>query len=161
MQRKLRFLEGVAALASLYTGHKVARNGHLLIHSDNMGLVAAYRRQNAHCPYLYSVILAIASLARSINAVVSIEHVRRCSTENALIADLLSKGKLQKAWKLFPRSCQLGVLSLSLLKWLRNPFPTRVLGHAMSLEIAQVDETLKYGSESDEAVNSLLCLPKC
>ena len=161
VQRKLSFLEGVAALASLFTAHKAVKNGHILIHSDNMGLVAAYRKQNARCPYLYSVILAIIKFARSINAVVSIEHINRCLTDNALIADLLSKGMLQKAWRMFPRSCHLGGLSLKLLKCLRNPFPTRVLGDAMAREIAQISETLEFGTECEDAINDLLCLPKC
>ena len=56
---KLCTLEGFAALAAVTAIPEVARNRELIVHCDNSGFVAVYKKKHSKCEYAYTVAKAL------------------------------------------------------------------------------------------------------
>ena len=154
---KLSFLEAVAALCAVIADPASITAKVVTIHSDNLGLVLAWRKGSSRCLLTYSIILALKKLESALCLRLDIVKVPRCSSPQSSVADMLSKGLLQQVWKLFPhRRMQPGDHSSSLFKWLCNPFPTRVLGSAIVKELAYKYNVVDCDFELEDEVLPLI-----
>ena len=158
---KLMFLESVAALAALITAAPYIRNRGLIIHTDNKALTYAWASGHSACPLTCSITTAMHRLARALCCSLDIEWVRRCSSDAATVADLLSKGNTTQALTMMGPAAQLGYCSRTLSSYLQDPFPTRLLGQAIIKELHYQDNSsvLLWEVESDTEVDKLVKLP--
>ena len=75
-----------------------------------------------------------------LNAALSVSKIKRCSCVGAMAADLLSKGELSEALQYMEYyEDKPGYVPRTLIRWLESPRPTRVLGHAILLELRSRD----------------------
>ena len=156
---KLSFLEGVAALCAVLAEPKLMFSKVVTIHSDNLGFVLAFRKGSSRCLLTYTIVMALKKLEAAFHMKLIVAKVPRCSVPQAMVADMLSKGLLQQVWSLFPhRRSQPGSHSSSLLHWLSNPYPTRVLGSAIMEELGEKYNIVKPEFEWDDEVLPLVKL---
>lgn len=154
---KLSFLEGIAALCGVIAEPKLLFNKVVMIHSDNLGLVLAFRKGHSRCLLTYSVILSLKKLETAFGMKLIIVKTPRCGSPQAEVADWLSKGQLQKVWKFFPhRRSEMGAHSSSLMHWLKNPTPTRVLGSAIIKELSEKYTLADMEFEWEDEVNPMI-----
>ena len=134
---KLSFLEGVAALCALLADPPSVIAKVVTIHTDNLGLFLAWRKGSSRCHLTYSILLALKALERALYMRLELVKIPQCSSPQSLVADMLSKGLIREVWHFFPhRRPEPGSHSSTLLKWLCNPFPTRILGAAIAKELS-------------------------
>lgn len=124
---KLSFLEALAALFGVLLRPKLFKGRRILIHTDNAGFVGAWRRQAGKDVYLHTVIHALRFLERGLEMELHVHKITRCSTENDLVADYLSKDRVGRARSLVKLVRERKPAEI-LVGWLANPTPTRMLG---------------------------------
>ena len=157
MGAKLSFLEGVAALCAVLADPPSVMAKVVTIHTDNLGLVLVWRKGSSRCLLTYSILLALKALERALYMRLELVKIPHCSSPQASIADLLSKGFLREIWHLFPhRRKEPGSHSSTLLKWLCNPYPTRVLGVAIAKELSYKFNIANCDFEWDDEVLPLV-----
>ena len=153
---KLSYLEAVAALLGPTSMAKYVCNRALVIHTDNAGLVYSWRKKYSRDPYVYTVLLAIETVCRSLNCDVRIVKTPRRSGCLEQVADDLSKGQFELAMsKLGPRNKMMEP-SRTLIKYTRNPVQTRLLGHAILAEIENLTPVLPHEPEFSFELSDLL-----
>ena len=158
---KLSMLEGVAALSGLIMVKDLAVGRAVRIWTDNAGLVHAYNKAHSKCPYVHSVVKAINTVARALDCRVMVEKVPRCSSDATTAADALSKGDVTLAKGLMGHyEIELGYISRTLLAWLEDPVPTRVLGVAIVKELAKTGPVLDLEVEWSEEVVPMVRYPR-
>ena len=156
-QKKLTFLEAVAALATVTGVVGNMRGRSCVVYTDNVGLAHAWARGHSRCWFTYSAMKALAEVAFYMDVQVKVEWTRRCSSDPELVADLLSKGRWTEALQVTGEQHPLMMrLSRTLAKWLHKPSATRVLGAAMCEEISERNLMLPREPESREAISMLL-----
>ena len=142
---KLTFLEGCASLFLLLSVSDVVPNMPVRLFVDNAGSVWAFRKGHSKDLYTYTVVKAIYSVARALNVDLEIIKVRRCSVPGAVVADLLSKGKVPEGLDMMGGNtvADMGFISRVFLKFLEDPVPDRALGFKIVEEMAQVMDVVK------------------
>ena len=85
--------------------------------------------------------LALEVVCRSLNIKIRMLKTPRCSGRGEVIADLLSKGKVGAAVSMMG-STKMVEVPRTLLKYLRRPSKSCLLGHAILEEISRVTEIL-------------------
>ena len=140
---KLCCLEGFGGLLGLVTIPDLARNSEVIIHCDNAGFVAVYKKKHSHCPYSYTLAKAINNVGPGLGCRVKVEKTRRCSGLGEEVADTLSKGDWDKAWPLMPRkNNDPGRIPVALLQWINNPVPDMTLGHKILSNMSKYTKVL-------------------
>ena len=124
---KLSFLEALAALLTVMLRPRLFKGRRLLLSTDNSGFMGAYRRQAGMDPYLHTVVHALRFLERGLEMNLHVTKVARCSTDNDLVADYLSKARFAMAKKTVRLTTQRRPHQV-VVDWLRDPKPTRRLG---------------------------------
>ena len=153
---KLSYLEGVAALLGPTSMAKYVKNKSLVIHTDNSGLVYSWRKKYSRDPYVYTILLAIETVCRSLNCEVRLVKTPRRSGCLEAVADDLSKGKFDEAMSYLGPGNMMVEPSRTLIKYTRNPVKSRVLGHAILAEVEGHTATLPHEPEISFEVNDLL-----
>ena len=140
---KLCTLEGFAALTSLASIPDIARNREVIIHCDNAGFVAVYRKKHSKCVYAYTIAKALHDVAEGLGVVVKVVKTKRCSGPGEEAADALSKGDWERAWDNMPlKDIDPGRVPRSLLKWITNPSPDMMLGERILSDMSKYTEVL-------------------
>ena len=134
--RKLTTLEGLGCLIMICSAPELLKNRTIRIHCDNIGMVFAYRKKRSTCKYVSTITKAIHDVVSSLNARVDLVKARRCSSKLEVVADLLSKSKIDEAEELveLPSDRRRGVPA-TISKWLMNPFPSRSFGWRIAEEL--------------------------
>ena len=158
VSRKMTFLEAVAALATLVCAPDTVRNSAVTIHVDNIGTVFGWRKGSSRCPYAATVIKAIRDVARALNIRLDIVKITRCSNEGSIAADTISKGS-PMVWVRNNPGVRVGYLSRTLTAWLRDPFPSRLLGVAVADELSRLGPVLSWDREEQEEICDLVIYP--
>ena len=133
--RKLTMLEGIAALATLCARPDLVSGRAVKIFTDNRGLSLAFQKAHSRDRFTYSVMLAIKDVAKYLNVNLALVWTPRCSSEGELCADQLSKSKFSEAAATAGCEVNLCPVPRALLKWLRAPRVTRLLGFAILEEM--------------------------
>ena len=105
--------------------------------------------------YTYSVLLAVRAVARALNARVEYVKVPRCSDKFSIVADALSQGEVKLAKEILGEYTY-GQYSSTLMKWLCDPVPTRVLGQAIVKELSEKYEVIDLEAEWSFEVDRLV-----
>ena len=105
--------------------------------------------------YTYSILLAVRAVARALNARVEYVKVPRCSDKFSIVADALSQGQVEYAKELLGEYAY-GQYSSTLMKWLCDPVPTRVLGQAIVKELSEKYEVIELDTEWEFEVDKLV-----
>lgn len=124
---KLSFLEALAALLTVMLRPRLFKGRRLLLSTDNSGFLGAWRRQAGKDPYLHTIVHALRFLERGLEMNLHVTKVARCSTDNDLAADYLSKARFGRARGTVRLISQLRPHQV-VVDWLRDPRPTRLLG---------------------------------
>ena len=133
--RKLTMLEGVAALATLCAKPEQVSGQAVKIFTDNRGLALAFQKAHSRDKFTYSIMVAIKDVAKYLNVNLSVVWTPRCSSPGELVADQLSKAKFVEAGETAGCPVNLCAVPRALLKWLRAPVVTRLLGMAILEEM--------------------------
>ena len=136
---KLSMLESTAVLTIICCFGQLLKNRHVVVKTDNIGVVWAMRKKHSRDLYCYSTAKATAYIADKLNIKLRVEKVPRCSDGPTTVADLLSKGDMYAALDIMGEADPTPpYIPRTLMKWLENPTPTRVLGHAILKELIAV-----------------------
>ena len=128
-------LEGVAALATLCAKPEQVSGQAVKIFTDNRGLALAFQKAHSRDKFTYSIMVAIKDVAKYLNVNLSVVWTPRCSSPGELVADQLSKAKFVEAGETAGCPVNLCAVPRALLKWLRAPVVTRLLGMAILEEM--------------------------
>ena len=93
------------------------------------------------------------------NIRLEIRKTPRCSGTSEILADMLSKGKCQEALSNMKGVPRLVVPPRTFLKYMENPRPTRLLGKAMLMEMAESYEVLPLEPELGHEMEDLIPAP--
>ena len=157
---KLTFLEACAALNTACGAMEFIRGRSCVIYSDNIGLAHAWRAGHSRCGFTYSVCKALREVAYYLNCQMKVVWTPRCSSEAETVADLLSKGRHEEATRLAEVQSPSWMWSpRTLLRWLENPYETRVLGVAVCEEMAEMGQVLPREPEQYEELARLRWRP--
>ena len=159
VDRKLSFLEGIAALATLICDPPAVSNRSVVLFTDNIGLYYAYKSGSSRCLFTYTIVKALSEVARGLNVILSVEKVPRCSNEGSIVSDLISKG-LCRQWLETTSGAEWGYLSLTLMSWVSNPAPTRCLGIAILREMSLKFPVLVWSVEDESELSQLIKIPR-
>ena len=158
LANKLFLLEAVAILAGLVADINKIRNNAVTCYTDNSGCVAGFRKKHSKEMLGWSVLKAAQDVASGLNASLSVEKVRRCSCVGAAAADALSKGDLQAGLEYMEYAeKEPGFTSRTLIKWLHSPYPTRVLGLAILLELRHRGHAVMVDFAVTDEISDLVC----
>ena len=154
--RNMTTLEAVSGLLALTMDPDRVRNRSVVLVTDNMAVMLAYKSGHSKDPLCYSVVKAFDVVARALNAKLTIRHQKRCSDPPTIAADMMSRGRTQDIFKAInsPTS-KLGWVSETLCSWLADPFPTRILGAAIVREMSHFTAVLRLEVEWEEELNVL------
>ena len=135
-RKKLSFLELTGHMLSLVCFVEEVANRSMVTRIDNSGSCHMWKRgYDLKCVVNDCLLYACHVVALGINCLAFVKKVRRCSDGGTVIADLLSKNRVEEfrsLWpvgrgegcsELLPRRC-----SRVFLKWLRSPVVDRRLG---------------------------------
>ena len=147
------FLESVAALCGLLAAPELVRGRAVVLHVDNSGVVSGFVKGHSTESLAWTVLKAIRDIGKALDCPIEIRKVRRCSNNGALVADLLSKARLDEARDLMDNpASEPGFLSRTLLAWLEAPQVSRVLGFAILAELKMMGVPVhtSYVEETEE-----------
>lgn len=133
LSRKLSALELVGPLICLAAGFDRCRGRPIVIWVDNAGSVAIWRKgYSFSCPLSTTLVAAIGRLAAAAGSTVYIQKITRCSGTGSTLADLLSKGKVQRFRDSLPADWLLPTdpawIPPSILQWISDPVARPDLG---------------------------------
>ena len=154
--RKLSFLEGSAILAGIGSLAKIVKNGYIVAHCDNAGVVHGSNKGHSRDLLTYTVIKACHNLSRGINARLVVKKTKRCSTRLDRIADFLSKGCFDSAVSLMQPNRVFVEVPRSIIKFLRSPVHSRQLGMAVLEELSHEMEVLDIDPEPAQDLEQFL-----
>ena len=158
---KLFMLEAVAILAGIIADTAKLRNRMVRVYTDNSACVAGFKKRHSHELLGWTALKAAKDVADGLNASLAVEKIRRCSCVGATAADSLSKGNLSEAlFYMEQAEPNPGYTSRTLLKWLGNPIPTRVLGLAILVELRRAGFLVLIDFEVSEEILALVAYPK-
>ena len=130
-------------MAALTTIPDLSRNREVIIHCDNAGFVAVFRKKHSRCIYAYTVAKALYDVGEGLGTVVKVAKTRRCSGAGEEAADALSKGDWARAWNNMPlRNENPGRIPRALLIWINNPTPDMDLGGKILSDMSEYTEVL-------------------
>jgi len=138
--RKLSALELVGPLVCLVAAPQLCRYNAVRVWVDNSGSVAIWKKGYSNsCDICNTIVRAIATVAAALGCRFFIEKITRCSTPEAVLADLLSKGDMGEFWRQsrlvggFPLSP--ARLPVALTAWVDNPLADDDLGSRLLREL--------------------------
>ena len=151
LDRIMSALELMGPLLALCAGHTVLRGSAVRFFVDNAGSVFIFRKgYSTSCRYSSAIVAAIGTVAAGLGCRVELKKITRCSTDGALMADLISKGALLRFWEVakqavgFHCPLQPARVPRTLLKWVEDPCPDFGLGDALLRELSKQGEVLGY-----------------
>ena len=131
-------LESVACLQGLISAIMQHGRTTFVIHCDNAGTCASFRKVSSKCLYSWTILKAIDDVASGTMSLVSITKTRRCSGIGEIIADTIAKGCIENlSTKFIPSPTWLRP-SRVLCDWIKKPTVTSSLGHDLLPEISCV-----------------------
>ena len=143
---KLSVWELVGALLALSSAPDRVRNKQAVTFIDNIGSVVWWNKGwSKGCQLGNTVIRALYLLARSLNCSLWVEHIHRCSCSEAIVADSISKSDFQTLRREMSQADTLPRrVPLTLVNWMKNPKPNRLLGEEILAEMSRSTEILGY-----------------
>ena len=117
----MSFLESLGPLWALTELANKGTGSTIVVYVDNLGAVFCSRKgYSTRCDFLNATIQAIQVVSKGLGAKIVLQHIYRLSNTQATLADLLSKGQVQRA-----RQCgELGTLMcplVSLVQGVKRP----------------------------------------
>ena len=138
MGKKLTLLESTAVTTAVACFGDRLKNRDVVVMTDNIGVVWSHVKGTSRDLYTYTMSKACAFICQKMNINLRVEKVRRCSDKPALVADMLSKGKLHEAIDLMGAVEPPPYIPRTIAKWLSDPIPSRVLGHCILSEMCEL-----------------------
>ena len=149
-------LEALAGLMALTMDPDRVRSQAVCLVTDNLAVLQAWNAGHSRDPLCYTVVKALDTVARALNIRLNIRHRLRCSDPGTTAADQLSRGRVKEILAAVDSpSSRVGWISRSLCAWLRDPFPTRLLGAAVVKELSTFCPVLDMELEWNEELNVL------
>ena len=131
-------LESIACLQGLISAIMQHGRSTFVIHCDNAGTCASFRKGSSKCHYNWTILKAMDDVASGTMSLVSITKTRRCSGVGEIIADTIAKGCIgDLSTNYMPSPIWLRP-SRVLCDWISNPTITSSLGHDLLQEISCV-----------------------
>ena len=146
LQNKMSCWELVGVLLGLTTGGECLRGKQLVAWVDNDGSVAMFKKGwTTKCDLCNTVIVALYQLSAALDCDLYIYNIMRCSNRGAEAADALSKFDMTRFRKNMPNA-KLAPESVpgTLLAWLENPLPDRLLGDRILKDMSKNMMLLNY-----------------
>jgi hypothetical protein len=144
LAKKLSFLEILGPLLVLVCAPNVVRGKNIRVWVDNIGAVQIWQKgYSQSCDLCTTVAKAIALIASHLQCRIDIVKIRRCSSDEAVMADALSKGDMQKFVQLWGKPLpDAKIIPRTLIKWLSDPIPTFNLGIDICNELDDMNDNL-------------------
>jgi hypothetical protein len=144
--RKLSALELVGPLVAVAAGASMFANSHVMCWVDNAGSVAIWEKgYSTKCRLSSTIVTTIHAIAAAIGCTWHICKITRCSTQQAIVADALSKAQTAQArHHQATLRTALAAIPTSLLKWIDRPSPSDDLAHQVLSEISRDMPILNY-----------------
>ena len=136
-RHKLSFLELTGHALHIFCFPEKVMNNVVGTYIDNIGTVTmAQKGYVVKCLITDTLLRAINFVATNLNATAYVKKISRCSTTNALAADLISKAQFEQFTKLKP-DCDIDPrrVPTAFVKWLDNPTEDMDLGVRIFNEI--------------------------
>ena len=155
--RRLTFLEGFACLITVPLWAKeIQQAGGAALMCDNIGFMWAYKNGNSRDEYIWTLSKCLESLSEGLGVPIKVFHTRRRTQLGDMVADDLSKNKLDEVQAALPEgkdiSCK---VSRVLLDWLTKPRVSMELGREILRELkgsseAEVQIGVSYRTAATE-----------
>ena len=155
--RRLTFLEGFACLITVPLWVKeIQQAGGAALMCDNIGFMWAYKNGNSRDEYIWTLSKCLESLSEGLGVPIKVFHTRRRTQLGDMVADDLSKNKLDEVQAALPEgkdiSCK---VSRVLLDWLTKPRVSMELGREILRELkgsseAEVQIGVSYRTAATE-----------
>ena len=143
---KMSSLEAFAALMGLVSEPDLVRNKRLIIFTDNSGFYYSFANGHSKCLYLHTLVKALHYVSKALNTNLHVEKTTRRSNAGAIVADELSRGALGKAMSLLSDPSETpSSIPKTLVHWITDPYPSRVLGEQLMDEISVFTKVLEWG----------------
>ena len=99
--------------------------------------------------WLTVVFILLPNVAKALNITLIVVKTLRVSGAGEYVADALSKGKITDALSELPEHRDgPSEIPRTLVRWLEEPIPSRLLGQAIAEEMSRHTETLRWSLES-------------
>lgn len=146
LANKMSAWELLPCLAVLCAGSEVVRGRPLVIHVDNSGSVAIFKKGwCTSCMLCTTLVVAINQVAAAVNCRVEIRKIKRCSTPGARAADAISKAAFSSFRHEMPGASEWPAeMPEVLLDWIRNPVEDRLLGQKVLQEMGRNVKVVGY-----------------
>ena len=150
LDRKMSALELLGPLLVLSAGHAFCRNSPIRVHVDNAGSVYIYQKgYSSSCRLTSTIAKAIWVVARGLRCDIEVVKILRCSHPLAILADHLSKAKVESfvkfAWHQgFVVPQKAAKVPNSLMQWVLDPKEDDSLGFKILQDLALVTDVLGY-----------------
>lgn len=133
ISRKLSALELVGPLVCVAAGAQLCRGQPVRVWVDNSGSISIYKKgYSTSCALSSTLARAMTVVAAGIGCKLTVDKITRCSTQGAVLADELSKGRFQAfrrkvgtGWDLPADPAR---IPPSLLYWINRPTDDPLLG---------------------------------
>ena len=136
MGKKLTMLESTAVTTAIACFGHLLKNKAVVVMTDNIGVVWSHKKGSSRDLYTHTISKACDFLCQKMNINLRVEKVRRCSDQASIAADLLSKGHLHEAINTMGSvDHNIPYIPRTIVQWLDNPIPSRVLGRAIIEEL--------------------------
>ena len=141
ISRKLSALELVGPLVCVAAGALLCRGQPVRVWVDNSGSISIFRKgYSSSCALSSTLARAMTVVAAGIGCRLTVDKITRCSTEGAVLADLLSKGRFQAFLKKANPSWDFPLQPVrvppSLLYWVAHPSDDPLLGQRILGDLA-------------------------
>jgi hypothetical protein len=128
--KKLSFLEILGPLLVLCSAPKACAGKNVIVWIDNSGAVEIWKKgYSSNCNLCTTVVKAIAFIASHLNCRLDVQKILRCSSNESLMADNISKGDFKSFLKIWNKPLpDPNHIPKSLISWLCDPIPLPNLG---------------------------------
>ena len=146
LSHKMSAWELVGPLLALVCGGNMLSGKQLKVFVDNDGSVRMWKKGWCMvCDLCNSILVALHQVSTALACELFICGIMRCSNEKAEAADALSKCDMKRFWRCMPgANVSPEEVPGSLLAWLENPVPDRLLGDRILKEMAGKCKLLNY-----------------
>lgn len=133
ISRKLSALELVGPLVCVAAGAHLCRGQPVRVWVDNSGSISIFRKgYSTSCALSSTLVKAMVVVAAGIGCKLTVDKITRCSNEGAVLADELSKGRLEAFRRKVGAGWGLEAVPArippSLLYWVAKPVEDHLLG---------------------------------
>ena len=123
-------MEILGPLLVLCSAPRVCAGNNVVVWIDNSGAVEIWKKgYSSNCSLCTTIVKAIAYVASHLNCRLDIQKILRCSSNESIMADSISKGDFKSFLKIWNKPLpEPNHIPKSLISWISNPVPIPNLG---------------------------------